>query len=206
MNATRRHAGEGGVGRATSDAAVRGALLIGVAVVIGLLLLWRAHDDPSTASGTITSPTEAPAGDGATDPTTPAGDGATTLPPGATTTALPPTPSTHVPNQVPVLVANGSGTTKGASTVTNKLIPIGYDTKPAADADQTYEKSKIFYREGFAEDAKQIARTLGVPEPVESIIEAMPATPPVMGAKVTANAQAAQVLVLLGTDQVIKQT
>ena len=206
MNATRRHTGEGGVGRATSDAAVRGALLIGVAVVIGLLLLWRAHDDPDTVADTITTPTSTAAGDGATDPSAPVGDGGTTLPAGTPTTAAAPTATTHVPNQVPVLVANGSGTTRGASNVTNKLIPSGYDTKPAADADQTYETSKIFYREGFAEDAKQIARTLGVAEPVESIIEAMPATPPVMGEKGTANAQAAQVLVLLGTDQVIKQT
>src|SRR5690606_24004350 len=51
MNATRRHAGEAG-GRTSSDAAVRGALLIGVAIVIGLLLLWRAHDDDSSSVAT----------------------------------------------------------------------------------------------------------------------------------------------------------
>ena len=36
-------------GRATGDAAMRGALLVGVAVVIGALLLWRGHDDGGTA-------------------------------------------------------------------------------------------------------------------------------------------------------------
>jgi hypothetical protein len=202
MNATRRHAGEAGAGRGASDAAIRGGLLIAVAVVIGLLLLWRAHDDDGETSSDIgTTPTTAAVG----------GDG-TTLPPGTettldpTATTAPPPPSTHVPNQVPVLVANGSGTKGGAGNVTNKLIPFGYATKPAADADKLYEKSKIFYREGFAEDAKAIARNLAVPEPVESIIEPMPEPPPVRGTNGTANAAASQVLVLLGTDGVIKQS
>jgi|EndMetStandDraft_8_1072994.scaffolds.fasta_scaffold425827_2 LytR cell envelope-related transcriptional attenuator len=200
MNATRRH--EGGVGRATSDAAVRGALLIAVAVVIGMLLLWRAHDDPETASSGTTDGTTAPGVVTTAPGETVAPNGETTVPP--VTTAPPPV--THVPNQVPVLVANGSGTKGGAGAVTAKLIPLGYDTKPAADADQIYEKSRIFYREGFAEDARAIARALGVVEPVDTIIEAMPATAPVRGATSTANAQSAQVLVLLGTDLVIKQT
>jgi hypothetical protein len=202
MSATRRHAGEAGTGRGMSDAAVRGGLLIAVAVVIGLLLLWRAHDDDTSTGSEVVS-----------TPTTVAGDGGTTLPPGTettldpnTTTTVAVTATTHVPNQVPVLVANGSGTKGGAGAVTNKLIPFGYATKPAADADQLYETSKVFYREGYAEDAKAIARTLGVPEPVESIIEAMPETPPVRGTNGTANAAQSQVLVLLGTDGVIKQS
>jgi hypothetical protein len=203
MSATRRHAGEAGASRGASDAAVRGALLIGVAVVIGLLLLWRAHDD-DTASGSdvVTQPTTAPSGDGGT--TVPPGTETTLDPNTATTVAAAPT--THVPNQVAVLVANGSGTKGGAGAVTNKLIPFGYATKPAADADQLYETSKVYYRDGFAEDAKAIARALGVPEPVESIIEAMPEPPPVRGTNGTANAAASQVLVLLGTDGVIKQS
>jgi hypothetical protein len=202
MNATRRHAGEAPAGRGTPDAAVRGGLLIAVAVVIGLLLLWRAHDDDSGAaqSETVTTPTTTPGA--ASDTTVPPGE--TTAAPGATT--VPPTATTHVPNTVPVLVANGSGTKGGAGAVTQKLIPYGYATKPAADADQLYEKSKIYYREGYAEDARAIATNLGVPAPVDTIIEAMPATPPVRGTNGTTNAQQAQVIVLLGTDQVIKQT
>jgi hypothetical protein len=200
MNATRRH--EGGVGRATSDAAVRGALLIAVAVVIGMLLLWRAHDDPDTAADVSTDGTSTPG-----VVTTAPGE---TVPPGSETTAAPVTtaaaPVTHVPNQVPVLVANGSGTKGGAGAVTAKLIPLGYDTKPAADADQIYQNSRVYYRDGYAEDARAIARALGVADPVDTIIEAMPATAPVRGATSTANAQTAQVLVLLGTDLVIKQT
>jgi hypothetical protein len=203
MNATRRHGGEAGTGRGASDAAVRGGLLIAVAVVIGLLLLWRAHDDETDASSDVgTTPTTATVGEGGT--TLPPGT-ETTLDPNATTT-VPVTATTHVPNQVPVLVANGSGTKGGAGNVTGKLMPFGYATKPAADADQLYDKSKIYYREGYAEDAKAIARTLGVPEPVESIIEPMPETPPVRGTNGTANAAASQVLVLLGTDGVIKQS
>jgi hypothetical protein len=64
----------------------------------------------------------------------------------------------------------------------------------------------VFYRAGYADDAKQIARDLGVAEPVEAIIEAMPEPPPVRGANALSRAAQAHVLVLLGSDQVIKQS
>jgi hypothetical protein len=204
MNATRRHAGEAGTGRGTPDAAVRGGLLIAVAVIVGLLLLWRAHDDDTSAAGTdtVTEGTSAP--DGTTETTVPGTE--TSVDPSATT-APPVTPTTHPPAAVPVLVANGSGTRGGAGNVTAKLVPFAYATLPAADADRSdYAESKIYYREGFAEDARAIARQLGVAEPVDAIIEPMPATPPVRGTNGTANAAQAQVLVLLGTDNVIKQS
>jgi hypothetical protein len=204
MNATRRHASDTGFGRSTSDAAVRGALLIGVAVIIGLLLLWRAHDDNDSSTARITSTnqptatTTAPA----TGASTPPANGST--PPPESTV---PVATTHAPNQVSVLVANGSGTKGGASTVTNKLIPKSYATLPAADADKSdYKASKVYYRAGYAEDAKQVARDLGVAEPVEAIIEAMPEPPPVRGSNAAARAAQAHVLVLLGSDQVIKQS
>jgi hypothetical protein len=204
MNATRRHAGETGAGRGGPDAAVRGGLLIAVAVIVGLLLLWRAHDDDTSASGTDTGTVGTTIPDGATETTLPGTE--TSLDPNATT--VPPvTATTHPPAAVPVLVANGSGTRGGAGAVTNKLVPFGYSTLPAADADKSdYANSRVYYREGFAEDARAIARTLGVAEPVDAIIEPMPATPPVRGTNGTANAAQAQVLVLLGTDNVIKQS
>jgi hypothetical protein len=205
MNATRRHAGEAGAGRGAPDAAVRGGLLIAAAVIVGLLLLWRAHDDDTSAAGNET----------VTENTTPTDGGAgTTLPPdgstdpNATSTTLPVvTATTHLPAEVPVLVANGSGTRGGASAVTAKLVPWAYATLPAADADRSdYPASVVYYREGFAEDARAIARQLGVAEPVDAIIQPMPATPPVRGTNGTANAAQAQVLVLLGADNVIKQS
>jgi hypothetical protein len=196
MNATRR----GPEGRGTSDAAVRGALLIGVAVVIGLLLLWQGHDDDDATATTGSDTTEAPGGDGGTGTTLPEGEGST-----PTDSVVTP-PSTNAPMNVQVLVANGTGTAGGAGAVTAKLQPKGYATLPPADASTSdVVASRVYYREGYAEDAKQIARDLAVPEPVDTIIEPMPEPPPVKGTQGTASAQLANVLVLLGSDLVIKQ-
>jgi hypothetical protein len=197
MNATRRPEGRSG-----SDAAVRGALLIGVAVVIGLLLLWQGHDDDDAVATTGPgSDTTEPADDGSTDETVPEGGDDT-----ATTAPTVPTASTNAPMNVQVLVANGTGTAGGAGAVTAKLQPKGYATLPPADASTSdVVASRVYYREGFAEDAKQIARDLAVPEPVDTIIEPMPEPPPVKGTQGTASAQLANVLVLLGSDLVIKQ-
>jgi hypothetical protein len=196
MNATRR----GPEGRGTSDAAVRGALLIGVAVVIGLLLLWQGHDDDGATATTGTDSTEAPGGDDGSGTTVPEGEGST-----PTDSVVTP-PSTNAPMNVQVLVANGTGTAGGAGAVTAKLQPKGYATLPPADASTSdVVASRVYYREGFAEDAKQIARDLAVPEPVDTIIEPMPEPPPVKGTQGTASAQLANVLVLLGSDLVIKQ-
>jgi len=51
MTATRR--GEG-FGRSASDAALRGALLVAVAVIIGALLIWRGHHDDNGSTGLST--------------------------------------------------------------------------------------------------------------------------------------------------------
>ena len=133
MNATRGHARRGRCRGARPATRPSGApCFIAVAVVIGLLLLWRAHDGPEAASDVITSPsTPTGAGDGnTTDGSAPVGTD-TTLP-GATTTAAP-VAMTHPPASVPVLVANGFGTKGGAGAVTSKLIPSGYDAERAAD-------------------------------------------------------------------------
>lgn len=204
MNATRRNA-DPATGRAGSDAAVRGALLIAVAVIIGLLLLWRGHDDDSTATVSTDGDTPvvtSPDGTPATNPDgTPGTEGA------GTDTTAPPPPSTHAPSEVVVLVANGTGTSGGAGAVTQKLVPLAYNWRPAADASSSdIAQSVVYFREGFQEDARQVAIHLGVPEDAAaSILQPMPAEPPVRGTKGMESAQAAHVLVLLGTDQVIPQ-
>jgi LytR cell envelope-related transcriptional attenuator len=208
MNGSRHGAGNGSFGKSTADAALRGALLVGVAVIIGALLLWKAHDDNATASVDTTGGTPTTVAPTSSVPrattTAPQGGATTTAPQGAATTA--PAAAVHPPAEVKVLVANGTGTPTGASTVSNKLKPKGYNVLAAADANSaTIQASKIYYRAGYAEDAKQIARDLGVAAPVEGIIEAMPATPPVK-ANAAQRATDANVLVLLGTDLKIKQT
>jgi hypothetical protein len=209
MNASRRHSnGDGGFGRSAGDAAFRGAMLIGVAVIIGLLLLWRAHDD---SSASVSTDGDTPAATNSTTTTTKAGTGtgSTGATGGSGSTGAPGTtavPTVHPTNQVKVLVANGTGTQNGASLVTAKLTPKGYATLSAANATSNQTAaSRIYYRPGYAEDAKQIARDLGVADPVEPLLEAMPETPPVSGAPAAQRAKDAHVLVVIGLDQKIKQ-
>jgi hypothetical protein len=211
MNANRRRkSASSGLGRSTGDAAFRGALLIGVAVIVGVLLLWRAHDDNATAAvgstdgnPVVTTTTHAPGTTAA-----PQAPGTTAAPQAPVTTAAGATAApaaTKPPAQVQVLVANGTGTPSGASKVTDKLKPKGYATlSPANATSANTAASKVYYREGYAEDAKAIARDLGVAAPVENIIEPMPAQPPV-AATAADRAAKANVLVVIGTDGRIKQ-
>ena len=222
MTANNRPGNDNTAGRSTGDAAVRGALLVGVAVIIGALLLWRGHDDNgNTAQSTVgatTTTTAKPAsgvtggsgtGTGATAGTgASAGTGKT----GATGTGATGTGATavtgtlHKPAEVKVIVANGSGTTSGAGQVTAKLQPKGYAMLAAADAaTSNVAASKVYYRDSYAEDAKQVARDIGVAEPVEGVLERMPADLQLKTAASTATAKTANVVVIIGLDKKIPQ-
>ena len=136
--------GGGGLGPSNTAAAPRALLLIAVAVILGLILLWKgldttpgitvppeATDDGSAESvGMVEEgPADLPMADEPVATTTPA---QTTT----TTTTFAPAP-TRPPNQVRVLVANGSGVRRGASDVTDVLRPAGYTNLPPANATPT---------------------------------------------------------------------
>ena len=154
--------GGGGLGPSNTAAAPRALLLIAVAVVLGLVLLWKgldttpgvavspeATDDGSAESvGMVEEgPADLPMADELVATTTPA-------PTITTTTTAVPAP-TRPPNQVRVLVANGSGIPRGAATVTDVLSPAGYTTLPPANATPT-DTSGIYYRSGYSGDARAV--------------------------------------------------
>ena len=154
--------GGGGLGPSNAAAAPRALLLIAVAVVLGLVLLWKgldttpgvavspeATDDVSAGSvGMVEEgPADLPMADELVATTTPA-------PTITTTTTAVPAP-TRPPNQVRVLVANGSGIPRGAATVTDVLSPAGYTTLPPANATPT-DTSGIYYRSGYSGDARAV--------------------------------------------------
>lgn len=224
MTANNRQGNDSTLGRSTGDAAVRGALLVGVAVIIGVLLLWRGHDGDNSTSravvgatttttvraasgptgsgagtGTVSGATAGTGKTGTTGPTGTTGTGAATGPTGTTGTL-------HKPAEVKVIVANGSGTTSGAGQVTAKLQPKGYAMLAAADAaTSNVAASKVYYRDTYAEDAKQVARDIGVAEPVEGVLERMPADLQLKTAASTATAKTANVVVIIGLDKKIPQ-
>ena len=154
--------GGGGLGPSNAAAAPRALLLIAVAVILGLVLLWKgldttpgitvspeATDDGSAESvGMVEEgPADLPVEDEPVAATTPA-------PTTTTTTTAVPAP-TRPPNQVRVLVANGSGVRRGASDVTDVLSPNGYTTLPPANATPT-DTSGIYYRSGYSGDARAV--------------------------------------------------
>ena len=161
MTATGR-VGGGGLGPSNAAAAPRALLIIAVAVILGLVLLWKGLD---TTPGVAVSPEATD--DGSAESVSMVEEGTADLPiadePMATTTSASTTTTsttavpapTRPPNQVRVLVANGSGVPRGAATVTGVLSPAGYTTLPPANATPT-DASGIYYRSGYSGDARAV--------------------------------------------------
>ncbi len=239
MTGERYHAADdGSLVRSTGGAAARGALLIAVAIIIGLVLLAFALDDPATvveaapadsvttddgttdgadgtdATASTNDSTDASAADDGTagqeavDPgdvdtsATDSGEPAVIDPePDATATE---SGDARAPAEVNVLVANGTGERGVAGTVSDKLKRRGYIAN-AANAPST-GTAVIYYRDGYAADAAEVATILGA---VPTVIQPIPASGTVA---VAANAvddgrlAAANVVVIIGADGLIPTT
>ncbi len=172
MNSRRR----GGLGPSNAAAAPRAFLLIAVAMVIGLVLLWKgldatpgtvapadapvvsepSTDDSSTGQGSDISADETPAAGGETSSAQPVATEA----PVSTTTEDPFPEPTYAPNEVKVLVANGSGVSGAAGKVTDMLSPLGWAMESPANADKT-SISGIYYKTGYAHNARLIQDHFG---------------------------------------------
>ena len=157
-----------GIAPSNASAAPRAFLLIFVAVVLGLVILWKGLDDNpqnavSNASGssdqtaqmTEEQPADLPPLDVPEISTTTVAVVETT-----TTTILPPLP-TKPPSDVKVLVLNGSGVGGAAGAVTNLLKPHGYTTLSPANGNKD-EKSWVYYKPEFSSDAKGITDILKI--------------------------------------------
>lgn len=162
------------------DATLRGAVVLVVAIVIGLALLARSGgggtDEAATTTEAATTSTEF--------------DGATTTSasvPGpinssSTTTTVPEGPGdTRVPEEVQVLVLNGtSGNVEGlAGDNASKLEAAGYTTLDTTGADVDLATTTIYADAEFQADAEAVRDVLGLPD---AAIEPKPAEPPAAGA------------------------
>jgi LytR cell envelope-related transcriptional attenuator len=142
--------------------ALRGALLIGLAVIVGIVLLQVVDDGSSGPAKTggakagATSTTKA-ASNTTAAPTTTAAAGAAVKPPA----------------QVRVLVLNGSGVTGAAKTKTNQLRALGYNTLTPTDTPTrtgTVAECKV----GFESEALVLAKAVGT----TAKVIAFPTPPP----------------------------
>ena len=211
MNTRRR----GGLGPSNAAAAPRAFLLIAIAVLLGLVLLWKAVDstpgtvapaaDPSATADSLTDETPADAGDGSAGETPADADAgseapATTKAPAPTTTQdLFPKP-THAPNEVKVLVANGSGVSGAAGKVTDMLSPLGWAMESPANAEKT-SVTGIYYKTGYASDAQVIQEHFGE---APSILSQFPAGGVSVPDGALDRVDNADIVVILGSDLAIQ--
>lgn len=230
MTAPRRHsANDGSFGRSAGDAATRGAMLIGLAVLIGLLLLWKGFDDSGNAvassggDGTTVSDgggTDAASGDGTTtggetDGTaggdgdaTAGGDGTDENTDAVPTTTAPATVDcsavggdiTHAPNDVQVIAANGTGAAGLATSMANQLGALNYVATGKNATNAPVATSRILYRQCHSLDAQAIAQAIGA---VTVTPELLSGPPPVDPSGDQAIVDSASVFVIMGSDGVV---
>lgn len=189
----------------------RALILIGAAVVIGLLLLAKGFD---TGGGTVTAtgPTTdtaadtADGGDAGGDTVAP-GDTTTsivegtdtgTAAPGDTTVTTPPT--LRDPSEVTVLVANGSGEPGVAGVLQERLTALNY-VADAANA-QASSASQILYREGLDADAAALAEAIGAPATTLRLLAAGEVPP--VAADAVDRANTSDVVIIMGSDAAIR--
>ena len=195
----------GNFGRSVGGAAGRGAMLVGAAVILGLILLRFAFDGSDTTvqaevdeiSATTVVGTNVD-GSTVTLPSTPAADGTTasTVP---ATTAPAVDDVLHDNNTVTVMTANGSGTSGEAGRLAEQLSAENYVTD-AANAEPT-ATTKIYYRPGYVLDARNIATVLAA---TADLIQLMPEAPALKAEAATPErAGASQIIIIIGSDLLI---
>ncbi len=125
------------------SSAIKGAILVAVAVVIGLVLL--RDDGASTGQLAVGA---------ADDPAVDTGDTTTTAP---TTTTSP----ARAPAEVKVLVANGSSVNGAAGSQTTELEALGYVTASPTNAERV-QQSVVYFTEGYQAEAEALAESIGL--------------------------------------------
>lgn len=173
-------AGPGGQG---NNAGARGALLLGVAVILGIVLLQQFDTDIDTG-GQVAATSIPPA----QETTTTRRSVLTSVPQVTPTTAR-----VRAKGEVKVLVANGAGVRGLGAATTNALKNAGYTTLTPTDTTTSpIDKTAIQFAEGFEAEARELAGLIGQPATVVARL----AAPPVAAADL----DGANVVVVLGVD------
>lgn len=166
-------AADGSFGRSAGVAAGRAALLLGVAVLLGLVLLNTTDAEAPRVTTETTFE--------GTDPTVPGDDD---------DEPLDATPAARPPGEVKVLSANATRTEGAAAKITERLRLAGYNVVPPTDAPRQ-DATVIHFTPGYEVEAQVIAETLGVPL---TSVRPLPTPPPIP------DLREAHVLVLVGPE------
>jgi hypothetical protein len=171
-------AGDGSFGRSAGTAGLRGLVLLAAAVGIGVVLLNRADTVPTAVSNVRTvTPTTAK----------PPKHGATTTTRAVTSTTTP----ARAPQDIKVLVANGTHVRAQGARYTNVVHGLGYNALSAVDATVQAPASVVYFAPGYAAEAAVLAAALHL---AATAAQPMPPNPPVV------NLNAASLLVVVGPD------
>ncbi|MEO7555553.1 MAG: LytR C-terminal domain-containing protein [Acidimicrobiales bacterium] len=161
---------------APSNAAIKGLILVAMAVLLGAGLLLKSFDDGGPFTVTPTGPAVT---------STTVGGGPTT----ATTTEV-----AHDPATVKVLVLNGVDKDKAiAGPAAQTLKSANYTTLAPSDAPITVTSSAVYYLVGYGADATAIAAALGIP--ATAVAPVPNPVPPSVG-----DVKEANVVVVVGPD------
>jgi hypothetical protein len=171
-----------------AQATTRGAIVIAVTVIVGLLVFWQGFSKESSeivATGPTTTAVAGPDRDAA-PPTTEASQG----------TTLPSTPVTKVPpDEIKVIVANSVDPSQTiAGPQATKLTDAGY-ASPVVTMDLPpygATTSSVYYTGDLESEAQAIAVVLGLPDSAVNPIPTPAPTP----------MNTAQILVIIGQDAV----
>ena len=176
MRPGRHAADDASFGRSAGTAAGRGAAIIAVALVIGIIFLNAADDPPATVvAGESTPTTEAPES---------TGDATTTTSAPATTVAL------RAPKDVKVLATNGTKTKGVAGKVTDTLRRLGYNVLAPTDVPASNE-SIVYVTAGYEREGAELARVLALsPSAVKPLVSPAPIS----------DLRGANLLVIVGPD------
>ncbi|HUP70020.1 MAG TPA: LytR C-terminal domain-containing protein [Acidimicrobiales bacterium] len=178
-----RHAADdGSFGRSSGMAAGRGAALLAVAVVIGIVLLNAADDEPSrqvTAGDDVSTSTSSPE--------------TTSSLPGTTSTTL----AARAPKEVKVLSANGTDVKGAARKATDALRAAGFNVLAPVDAGTSVTATTVYFAAGFEREAQAVASSLGLGV---AAVKAMPTPPPVP------DIRGANVVVIVGPETAARLT
>ena len=180
-------------------------MLVIVAVALGALLLARGFDG---ADDTSASSNDDDTAQESTDPDDkgdngdqPVVDEQSTTTTTTTTTTVPPV-VTHLPGEVKVAVANGTGERGRASRTAGVLNAGGYVTAAKNTEQDRVSESVIYYRPGYGDDAKAVASALGAPADI-----LMPAPSTIMtlirNPETPQDLENFNIFVVVGTDNVI---
>ena len=170
-------ANDGSFGRSAGTAAGRGAVLLAVAVVLGVLLLNAADDTPTRVGGR-----DKDDGDSAAATTT--------------TQPVPTTAAARPPREVKVLTANATRVAGLGRRVSDGLRNLGYNVLAPTDA-RPANASAVYFTPTFEREGQVVAQALQLPP---TAAKPLPNPPPV------ADAREANVLVVVGPDIAAKAT